>query len=493
MYQGRGGVASGRGELMPPTSLSKALKFASTKNERLKTAKNIYQGREDKIRQAEDAEHLGRPPPGKYLVQASLVLPGQHLLPVALDEPAALDDIRRKYRVYITRDVPNILGIHCDSIYRLQRAFGAVNWRIRDMRLSNDSSPARFLVQRPTKAAITDMIQLKLGARPCFSSKNPNPISNASSMDEHLPRLASDLASSAEGLMALNKTMGLRVSFGHVIIAKRPKGTEDEIAFDQFTTLMNMYPSRGGASIVTRLEDAHEAEQLLQYISRPEAGICKNMKDMRRGCEVVVVANGLQIKTEADYNPQLMQLAMVRATRPETRARWSWTTAAPDMEHDWNIRMDAWDKVDVPTEFKDLAKRISVVFNPDEGTILPLPNVDISKLSIPDEQFTEIQARSWAIIPFKESPYVLKINITELLKGSRTIGEQNVTWGVELYAPHWEESLNYSSGGRKDWGEGLENVWEEGDNLQSRLGCFLRTTMEVQALLNRVHADTASP
>lgn len=55
------------------------------------------------------------------------------------------------------------------------------------------------------------------------------------------------------------------------------------------------------------------------------------MKDMRRGCEVVVVANGLQIKTEADYNPQRMQLAMVRATRPETRARWSWTTAAPDM------------------------------------------------------------------------------------------------------------------------------------------------------------------
>ncbi|RKK66943.1 hypothetical protein BFJ69_g14948 [Fusarium oxysporum] len=477
---------------MPPTALSRAPKFASTKNEKLKTAKNIYQGREEKIRQAEDAEHLGRPPAGKYLVQAALVLPGQHLLPVALDEPAALDDIRRKYRVYITRDVPNILEIHCDSIHRLQQAFEAVNWRIRDMRLSNDSSPARFLVQRPTKAVVTDMIQLKLGARPSFLSKTSNPVSNASSMDEHLPRLASDLASSAEGLMALNKTMGLRVNFGYVIIAKRPKGTEDEIAFAHFTRLMNMYPSRGGASIVTRLGDANEAEQLLQYISRPEAGICKNMKDMRRGCEVVVVASGLQIKTEADYNPQLMQLAMVRATRPETRARWSWTIAAPNMEHDWNIRMDAWDKVDVPTEFRDLAKRISVVFKPDEGTILPLPKVNTSKLAIPDEQITEIQARSWAIIPFKESPYVLKINITKTLKGSRTIGEQNVTWGVELYAPHWEESVNHSSGGRKDWGEGLENIWEEGDDLQSRLGCFLRIIMEVQALLNRVHADTAS-
>ncbi|KAF4947219.1 hypothetical protein FGADI_10527 [Fusarium gaditjirri] len=399
---------------MPPIAPSRAPKFALTKDEKLKTAKSIYQGREEKIRQAEDAEHLGRPPPGKCLVQ------------------------------------------------------------------------------RPTKAAVTDTIQLKLKARPSFLSKTSNPASNASSMDEHLPRLASDLGSSAEGLMALNKTMGLRVNFGHIIIDKRPRGTGDEIAFADFTRLMNKYPNHGGASIVTRLGDAHEAEQLLQYISRPEAGICKNMKDMRRGVEVVVVANGLHIKTEADYNPQLMQLAMVRATRPETRARWSWTIAAPDMEHDWNIRMDAWDKVDVPTEFRDLAKRISVVFKPDEGTILPFPKVNTSKLAIPDEQITEIQARSWAIIPFNESPYVLKINIIKTLKGSCTSGEQDVTWGVELYAPHWEESVNHSSGGRKDWGEGLENIWEEGDDLQSRLGCFLRTIMEVQALLNRVHADTAS-
>jgi hypothetical protein len=185
-------------------------------------------------------------------LQATLVLPGQHFLPIALDEPGALDDIRRKYRVYITRDVPNILEIHCDSIHRLQQAFEAVNWRIRDMRLSNDSSPARFFVQKPTEATVTDMIRLELGARPFFLSKTSNLVTNTSAMDEHLPKLASDLASSAEGLMALTKTMGLRVNFGHIIIAKRPRGTEDEITYTDFVRLMNMYPSRGGASIETR-------------------------------------------------------------------------------------------------------------------------------------------------------------------------------------------------------------------------------------------------
>ncbi|KAF9767912.1 hypothetical protein IL306_014852 [Fusarium sp. DS 682] len=311
-------------------------------------------------------------------------------------------------------------------------------------------------------------------------------------MDEHLPKLASDLTSSSEGLMALNKTMGLRVNFGHVMIGKRPRGDKNRTTYPEFARLMNMYSSRGGAIFENRLGDAGKAEQLLQYISRPEAGICKNMQDMRRGCEVVVVADGLQIKTEADYNPQLMQLAMVRATKPEPWARWNWTVAAPDMEHDWNIRMDAWDKVDVPHEFRDLPKRVSIIFKPDEATILPVPEVNTIKLAGLDEQITEIRARSWAIIPFKESDYVLKINITKTLKGSRTIREKNITWGVELYAPHWEESVNHASGGRKDWGKGLENIWEEGDDLQSRLGCFVRTILEVQALLDRVHADTAS-
>ncbi|KAF4338242.1 hypothetical protein FBEOM_7860 [Fusarium beomiforme] len=311
-------------------------------------------------------------------------------------------------------------------------------------------------------------------------------------MDEHLPKLALDLESSAESLMALNKTMGLRVNFGHVMIGKRPRGVGDDTTYPAFTKLMNMYSSRGGAAFENRLGDAGKAEQLLQYISRPEAGICKNMQDMRRGCEVVVVADGLQIKTEADYNPQRMQLAMVRATRPELWARWNWTVAAPDMEHDWNIRMDAWDNVDVPHEFKDLAKRVSVIFKPGQGTILPSPQVNTIKLAGLHEQITEIRARSWAIIPFKESNYVLKINITKILKGSCTVGEESITWGVELYAPHWEESVNHARGGRKDWGKGLENIWEEGDDLQSRLGCFVRTILEVQALLDRVHADTAS-
>jgi hypothetical protein len=78
--------------------------------------------------------------------------------------------------------------------------------------------------------------------------------------------------------------------------------------------------------------NAEKAEQLLQFILRPSSDICKVLEDVRRGCEITIVANGLEIKTEADYPSHgRIQLTMVRATRAESWARLNWTVAAPDM------------------------------------------------------------------------------------------------------------------------------------------------------------------
>jgi hypothetical protein len=135
---------------------------------------------------------------------------------------------------------------------RLQKALEAVNWAIRDMRLSNDSPDVYFLAQKPNDALINDMIRVELGTRPCFLSRNPSLFSNATAMDHHLPQLTSDIASSSEGLMALNKTMGLRVNFGHLIAGKKKKGTKDEDTYADFVNLMHNYSRRGGATFQTR-------------------------------------------------------------------------------------------------------------------------------------------------------------------------------------------------------------------------------------------------
>jgi hypothetical protein len=65
---------------------------------------------------------------------------------------------------------------------------------------------------------------------------------------------------------------------------------------------------------------------------QPEEAICSDLNDMKRGCEVVVKADGLDIKAEGDYTSgKGVQLAMVRATRQEQSPLLNWMVAAPDM------------------------------------------------------------------------------------------------------------------------------------------------------------------
>ncbi|KAF4451341.1 hypothetical protein FALBO_16346 [Fusarium albosuccineum] len=494
---------------VPLPKNAKAGTFASTKKDHMPTAKSMYQDREEKVRRVEDEEFLGPPPADKNLIQVSFqptrrtfaasadrsvkathIIPGKHLLPSGLDEPEALDGIRRKHRVYITRLQPNVLDIRCESMLHLQQALEAINLAIRDMRLSNEHSAVRYLVQRPTNAIISDMIRAELGTRPQFISLSPRLVSNKSSMNHHLQQLAVDMMSSAESLMSLNKSVRLRVNFGHLIIGKRKKGAGGEMSYDDFVKLMGMYSVRGGATFDNKLEGEPEekAKQLIISLLDREDN-CQRSESVEQRCELTVVAQGLEIQAEVDCSHyQNMRVSMVRATKPEAWARLNWTIAAPDMLYDWNFRVDAWDDVEVPNAFKDLAQKVSLATSSNDDTFLNIPQINTTKLAALDDEISQIRLKSSAIIPIPRTLYVLEINITKTLKGPREARETDVTWGIEFYAPHWEEIANHSSGRRKDWGQELEHIWlEGGSDLKSRFGDFLQNILEVQAFLNTVH------
>ncbi|KAH7274626.1 hypothetical protein MRS44_000521 [Fusarium solani] len=489
--KGKGGFRPG---MAPAPRTTKHNSFANTKGDHMPTAKSIFQTWGNQARQAEYDEFLGPAPADKHLIQLTHVIPGKHLLPPELDEPGALDGIRRQYGVYITRVKPNVLDLRCESIGRLQEALRAINWALRDMRLSNEHASVRFLVQRPTNAIISDMISVELGKRPAFLSPSPSLVSNMSSMNDHLPQLASDMAISAEGLMGVSKNMTFRINFGHLTIGKKKKGSEDEVSIGNFTKLMDMYSVRGGASFEPRLPNAERAEKILQFLVKAEQHVCRALKDVERTCEFTVVTEDQEIKANANCIPgQNMKLSMVRATRPEAWGRLNWTVVAPDMLYDWNFRVDAWDKVDVATGFKDLAQKVCLTANVNKEALLAVPTVNTAKLAALEDEIKQIRVKSAARFPYKDSSYVLEISVTKTVNGFRAAGGPEVTWSVELYAPHWEESVNHMSGGRKVWGEGLENIWtDEGHDLKSRLGGFCRVILEVQALLSRADASAAS-
>ncbi|KAF7540644.1 hypothetical protein G7Z17_g12152 [Cylindrodendrum hubeiense] len=443
-HRGRGGA---RGGAFAPKAAGEK---AWSKDKAMGTAKSMADNGRQRARRFEDDEFLGRPPPGR-----DLILPG------------ALNDIRRAHKVYITNVQPNILDIHCESMSRMQQAVHALNWAIHDLRLSNEHPPVRFLVQEPTNADIKDMIRVEIGSRPRFTSRCPTLVNNSSAMETHIQRLCIEIPNSANTLMALNKNMKMRVNFGHLDVRSRNTRGRDEITHDEFVKLLSMYSVRGGASLET---NGHQ--------------------DVTQGCEVTLVVQGMEIKADAmDPVGENTQLSTFRAVRSEAWGRLNWTVVAPDMQYDWNLRVDAWDDEDIPLAFKDLSQKLLLTVNStqDLSDLIRIPHISTHKLGDLRGHVGQLKLKTSATIPYKTTPYVIEISITKIWKGACTTDEPDITWGIEFYAAHWDESIMHVSGGdnRKDWGQGLENIWP-GDEpgLESRFRQFVGTVLEMQALLD---------
>lgn len=102
------------------------------------------------------------------------------------------------------------------------------------------------------------------------------------------------------------------------------------------------------------------------------------------------------------------------------------------------------------------------------------------------DEVEEVRVKTSAIVPFEEEPYVIEVSVTQTWTGSNTRAQPVITWGVELFGPHWDQALNQNStdGRKKHWGEGLINIWpaREG-NLEERLAKFLHCIIKVQDIL----------
>lgn len=174
------------------------------------------------------------------------------MLPVGLDVPGVLDELRRAYSAYITFPEQNVLDIRCATISRMKDAVHAVNWAIHDMRLASDNPPIKFFAQEPTKSNATDLVTVKMGFRPHFACHLPTPCSNSTALDKHSQRLSDEMAASAGTLMGLNKQLTMRVVFGHMNIKQRNTQGRDNITYDEFVKLISIYSTRGGASLQSR-------------------------------------------------------------------------------------------------------------------------------------------------------------------------------------------------------------------------------------------------
>lgn len=169
------------------------------------------------------------------------------------------------------------------------------------------------------------------------------------------------------------------------------------------------------------------------------------------------------------------------------------TTDNGSRKHDWTFRVDTLERsAEFSSAFNNLEKKIILEYRKDENeedstgaTLLQFPRINKLQLGVEQNEVTKICMRRTATIPYKDTPYMLEINVTKTWEGNRVSSAPEVTWGIELFGAHWEESLNHIGRDqrKKDWGAGLENIWHGSEDLDTRFGQFLKTVLEVQALL----------
>ncbi|KAJ6781038.1 hypothetical protein PWT90_04778 [Aphanocladium album] len=209
----------------------------------------------DKQRQKENylsqVEYCSAPPTGEDLVPMRLVIPGDHLVPKALGDLDSLDDIRRDHKVWITREEGSetFLDVSASDIKSLRSALDAINARIHDMRLAEESLAAHFFVQ-PMRAQHKDhKIRFEIKKRPAIQT-DENFSSHASHVTGGLStQFASALPSAFKTLLALS-SLKMHVNFGHFYILAKRKNIENLLSAEEFKSALDLYSSRGRGAII---------------------------------------------------------------------------------------------------------------------------------------------------------------------------------------------------------------------------------------------------
>ncbi|PNY23407.1 Uncharacterized protein TCAP_06651 [Tolypocladium capitatum] len=458
---------------------------------------------------AAEQGHLGVPPPDPSLIQASLVIPGQHMLPRGLDNPAALDTIRKKHKVWITRIKPNILEFRGGNIRRLQEAMSEVNWVLHDMRLSGGNPTTRFLAQKPVNVPDSAVVRVDVNTRPRVATMKRIPGDTLPAAFDIFEQLHPDLEPSMEVLRGLGTDLKMRVNFGRLQVRMRKKGLGNEMSYADFAKMMPGYSVRGGAGLDTRLSDAHVAEKVAQLLMDPAVGILDDENlGVQRRCAVMLQIGDQELVAEVETpSTERVQVSASRMTKTDRWTRLNWTVAAPDMlvepqarskrhqltrsrELDWNLQVEPCETVaNLPAELRKLAAGIVLI--PDRAggkqTVAALkpPRVMMTTRAGGDT-VDETLLKTSILVPFKDTPFIVEISVTQAWSGLKTSTTPETWWGVEFYGQHWDEAINHVCPGerRKDWGPGLQDIWlGYSPSLEERFMEFLDHVLEIQSTL----------
>ncbi|PFH63346.1 hypothetical protein XA68_13803 [Ophiocordyceps unilateralis] len=470
--------------------------------DKMATAKSQMDNRRRTAQSDAEAEHLNMAPPELMdsLLEATLVIPGKHMLPRGIEESPGLVKIRKENKAYITRSQPNIFEIRTDNIKQLQNAMKELNWLIHDLRLSTENLRTRFVVQKPMNADNDSLVTVKLNSRPTTAMHSSLvPIVSSLAHDNFL-QLRGILASSAYILKALGTGLKMRVNFGRFEIRQRKRGVGDEMTYPDFTNMVALYSKRGGAGIHTQLFDVANAEKVVQHLVDPDVGIfAADRHRIQKHCSMSLKVKNIELlSTVQEQSAQVTQLSAARMRERKMIPKLNWTVVSPDMQLDWNLQVDVFEPISEKTE-KEFRNVINVMegikllrrHGDDESPLQP-PRVVVTPRPGSDE-VDETVLKTSVILPFKSTRYVVEVSVSQTWNRMETQSDPETRWGVEFYGLHWEETLEGISpqGQRDDWGAVVRTLWPSGGgDAETGFLSFLEDVAEVQSALTALSLDS---
>lgn len=174
------------------------------------------------------------------------------MLPRGLENPAALDAIRKKHKVWITRVQPNVLELRCENIRRLQEAMNEINWVLHDMRISGGNPTTRFLAQKPVNVPDSAVVRVDVNTRPHVETVKRITGDALPVALELFHQLYTGFVPSMDVLRGLGTDLKMRVNFGRLHLRTRKKGLGNEMTYADFAEMVPGYSVRGGAVLETR-------------------------------------------------------------------------------------------------------------------------------------------------------------------------------------------------------------------------------------------------
>ncbi|OAQ91510.1 hypothetical protein VFPFJ_03250 [Purpureocillium lilacinum] len=459
----------------------------------MKTAKAEVDSQRQASVALANQEYLGHAPEDPSIIHASLVIPGNDMLPQGLEDPDALNDIRLRYKVWITRSQPNIFDIRGRDMRQLQEAVKELNWALHDMRLSSEALTIRFLAQKPSRDQDSAIVNVELNCRPIVKALSNTPRSVLTTALDLVDRLRTSLLPSADILRLLTTDLRMRVNFGHLQVRTRKKGLGRDMSYANFAEMIPQYSNRGGASLHTRMPAVAHAAKVLHKILDPIVGLHYPKEHAVSGrCTVALGLGDHELVADAKLpTKDKEQLSIPTLAKPEAWPRLNWTVAAPDMPLDWNFQVDSLGyQAVVPDDLLKLMQSIVLIPNKaDKGDGHSLCPPRLLNGQSAGGQIDRTTLKTSIIVPFRNTPFVIEVSITQQWQGMKTVSEADTWWGLEFYCRGWDEAINNVSPGerRKDWGPKLERIWPGIDqSLEERFTAFLEYIVEIQAALDDV-------